>query len=55
MHIIQYIIGFRKMYINRTWIGFLFIVAILQDLLEGGVDWLEPNWSAEGYQGQRGG
>ena len=55
MHIVQCILGFKKMYINRTWNGFLFMVAILQDLLEGGVDWLGPNWSAEGHQGRRGG
>ena len=43
------------MYINRAWNGFLFIDAVLQDVLEGGVDWLGLNWSVEGYQGQRGG
>ena len=43
------------MYINRAWSGFLIIFAILQDSLEGGVDWLGPSWGAEGYQGLRGG
>ena len=55
MHSIQYILGFRKMYIVRTWNGFLFLVAILQDVIEGGVDGFGPIWGAKGYQGQRGG
>ena len=55
MYILKYILGFREMYINRTWNGFLFMVAILQDIMEGGVNGFEPIRGAEGHQGQRGG